>query len=58
MLNVKHFRGYLGHNAKIVAGTLHCPPQVRLSINCAQTSIGQYYIHGDKLVGNEAVVAL
>jgi hypothetical protein len=45
-------------DAKIVASSLHAPPQVGLGVNGLQITIRQNYIHREELIGNEAVVTL
>ena len=45
-------------DAKVVAGTLDGPPEVRVGVDGLEGAIGQHDVHRDKLVGNEAVVSL
>ena len=47
-----------GDDAKVLAGSLHGPPKVRLLVNRLQGAVGEDHVYRDELICDEAVVAL
>lgn len=58
VLNVINLGCDGGDDAKVVAGTLHTPPKVRILVNGLDATISENNVHGNKLVGEKTMVAL
>jgi hypothetical protein len=58
MLYLIDLRSDRGNDAEVLTGSFHGPPKVRPLINRLQGAVGEDHVHRDKLIGDEAVVAL
>lgn len=58
VLDVEDLGGERSNNAKVVAGTLHRPPKVRVGVDRRQGSVGKDNVHRDKLVSDQSMVSL
>lgn len=58
VLDVEDLGGERSNNAKVVAGTLHRPPKVRMGVDRRQGSVGKDNVHRDKLVRDQSIVSL
>lgn len=58
MLDVVDLRCDGSDNSKVMTGSFHSPPEIRVLVNRLGGSVGEDNVHGDELIGNIAVLSL